>query len=67
MLTDLRPVRDVSTLHRGDRLDIHQFGFPTYSGVVVATLPRFNVVWIRDTSTGERRMLCAEDCQLRRP
>jgi hypothetical protein len=67
MPTDLRPVRDVSTLQRGDRLDVHRFGFPTYSGTVVATLPRFNVVWIRDTRTGERQMLCADDCQLRHP
>ncbi|MEX5301350.1 hypothetical protein [Kocuria sabuli] len=67
MLTDLRPVRDVSTLHCGDHLDIHRFGFPTYSGTVLATMPRLNVVWIRDIRTGERQMLCADDCQLRRP
>jgi hypothetical protein len=66
MLTDLRPVRDVSTLQRGDHLDVHRFGFPTYSGTVLATMPRLNVVWIRDTVTGERRMLCADDCRLRR-
>ncbi|MFW3385154.1 UNVERIFIED_CONTAM: hypothetical protein RF648_04040 [Kocuria sp. CPCC 205274] len=66
MPADLHPVRDVSTLQRGDRLDVHQFGFPAYHGVVVATMPQFKVVWIRATATGERRMLCADDYQLRR-
>jgi hypothetical protein len=63
---DLQPIRDVSTLQRGDHLDIHRFGYPTYSGTVVATMPKFKVVWVRATTTGERIMLCADDCQLRR-
>lgn len=67
MPTDLQPIRDVSDLRRGERLDIHQFGFPTYSGIVVATMPLFQVVWIRDPRTGERKMLSAYDCRLRRP
>lgn len=67
MPTDLRPIRDVSDLRRGECLDIHQFGFPTYSAVVVATMPKFQVVWIRNPKTGERKMLSAHDCQLRRP
>lgn len=65
MPADLHPIRDVSTLHPGDHLDIHQFGYPAYSGTVVATMPKFKVVWIRATTTGERRMLCADDYQLR--
>ncbi|MHC5560949.1 hypothetical protein [Kocuria sp. U4B] len=67
MPADLRPIHDVSTLQRGDHLEIHQFGFPSYSGIVVATMPKLKVVWIKDTRTGERKMLCADDHQLRRP
>ncbi len=57
----------LSDLRRGERLDIHQVGFPTYSGIVVATMPMFQVVWIRDPRTGARKMLSAHDCRLRRP
>ena len=67
MATDLRPIHDVSTLQRGDRLDVHQFGYPTYSGTVLATMPKFKVVWIQHCTPGDRRMLCVEDCQLRHP
>lgn len=57
----------LSEPRRGERLDIHQFGFPTYSGIVVATMPMSQIVWIRDPRTGERKTLSAYDCRLRRP
>lgn len=61
MPDDLHPIRDVSTLQRGDHLNIHRFGYPTYSGTVVATMPELKVVWIRATITEERKMPCADD------
>lgn len=66
MLNDLRPVRDVSVLRRGELLEVHRFGFPAYSGTILATMPKLNIVWIRTTDTGERKMLCADECQMRR-
>lgn len=66
MPADLHPLSDVSTLQRGDRLEVRRFGFPAYTGIVLATMPELKVVWIRATATGERRMLCADDYQLRR-
>ncbi|MCG2623060.1 hypothetical protein LVY72_14245 [Arthrobacter sp. I2-34] len=55
---------DSAALQHGDRVDVHGNGYIYCSGYVEDTLPQFNVVWVRDLRTGERRMLFTNECRI---
>ncbi|MEX5259719.1 hypothetical protein [Kocuria sp. CPCC 205263] len=59
------PDEDLARLRPGDRLDARRDGQVHHRGVVDATVPRLGVVWIRERSTGYRKMLSTDDFELR--
>jgi hypothetical protein len=57
-MTDVVPAAiNLSLLRPGDRLEIHSPGYPASTALVEDSMPHLDVVWVRDLSTGERRML----------
>lgn len=56
----------LSGLHISDRVEVRRDGFPPYAGIVEDIAPQFQVVWIRDSTAGERQMLTPEECEIRR-
>ena len=57
---------DAIALRLGDHVDICGIGHTRYSGYVEETMPRMNIVWVRESGTGERRMLSTEECRIYR-
>jgi hypothetical protein len=65
-MTDMHvPGEDLARLRPGDRLEARRDGQVLHCGVVEATVPRLGVVWIRERSTGYRKMLSTDDFELR--
>lgn len=50
-------IDDLTTVHAGHRLEAWSGGALHHFGVVEEKLPELGVLWIRETSTGQRKML----------
>jgi hypothetical protein len=50
-------VDDLTTVHVGHRLEAWSDGALHHLGIVEEKLPELGVLWIREASTGERKML----------
>ena len=57
---------DWGQLRRGEQVEALQGTVPRHRGVVEETIPHLGVIWIRDCSTGTRKMLSHDDVVLRR-
>lgn len=55
----------LSTLRPGDHLQAWEHGLLCHSGVVEEVAPELGVVWIREPGLGGRKMLSADQHQLR--
>lgn len=64
MSTAPRPIRDLSELQPGDSVDVYSDKNRHYSGLVEETMPEFNVVWIRNSRTGERKIVLTDEDNL---
>ncbi|MFE7629000.1 hypothetical protein [Kocuria sp. NPDC057446] len=63
---DERPAVDWGELRPGEQVEAHRGAVLHHRGVVEETVPHLGVVWIRDISTGTRKMLSHDDVVLRR-
>jgi hypothetical protein len=52
-------VRDLTTLHPGDRVEICEEDAVRFHGTVDETAPHLGVLWIRDTPLGDRLLIAA--------
>ena len=50
-------IADLTTVHVGNRLEAWSGGELHHLGLVEETLPELGVLWIRETGTGQRKML----------
>lgn len=50
-------IDDLTTVHVGHRLEAWSEGVLHHVGIVEEKLPELGVLWIRETGTGQRRML----------
>ncbi|MDQ0691340.1 hypothetical protein [Arthrobacter sp. W4I7] len=64
MTSDSLRLADCATLRPGDLVEVQETGHVPCRGVVEDTLPQFNIVWLRDKRTGERRMLFTTECRI---
>ena len=60
-----RAVHDLHSMRAGDHVEVWDRPVLRYCGRVEESVPRLNVVWIRETRTGQRKMVTADDCCLR--
>ncbi|GAB2603694.1 hypothetical protein GCM10009696_06520 [Kocuria himachalensis] len=60
------PIKDLESLRPGDRVDVHQRETLICSGHIEERMLALRVVWIRDGRTGERKMFCTDEHQIRR-
>lgn len=66
-MTDIAPETvNPFPLREGDHVQIHSPGYPPYHGLVEDSMPGLDVVWIRDLTTGERKMLSAAEHHITR-
>ena len=56
---------ELSTLRPGDHLQAWEHGMLCHAGVVEEVAPELGVVWIREPGLGARKMLSADQHQLR--
>lgn len=50
-------IDDLTTVHVGNRLEAWTGGTLRHLGIVEEKLPELGVLWIRETGTGQRKML----------
>jgi hypothetical protein len=50
-------LEDLTTVHLGNRLEAWTGGALRHLGTVEEKLPELGVLWIRETDTGQRKML----------
>jgi hypothetical protein len=50
-------LEDLTTVHLGNRLEAWTGGVLRHLGIVEEKLPELGVLWIRETGTGQRKML----------
>ncbi|TDL46541.1 hypothetical protein [Kocuria rosea] len=50
-------IDDLTTVHVGNRLEAWSGGVLLHLGIVEEKLPELGVLWIRETGTGQRKML----------
>ena len=62
--TTSAPAPDFTDLRHGDHVGVHSNGNFHYSGYVDDTIPRLNIVWIRELHTGERKMLSTDEYRI---
>ncbi|MFF0989367.1 hypothetical protein [Kocuria nitroreducens] len=60
------PAVDWGMLRPGEQVEAHRGAVALHRGVVEETIPHLGVVWIRDSSTGTRKLLSHDDVVLRR-
>jgi hypothetical protein len=60
------PVRDLSELHPGDRIEARHNGFIHYFGQVDHTVPDHGTVWIIEGVGGRPKLLYRDDYVLHR-
>lgn len=58
-------IDDLTALHVGHRLEAWSDGVLHHVGIVEEKLPELGVVWIRETGTGQRKMLDVHGYDLR--
>ncbi|MFI7482487.1 hypothetical protein ACH9EU_08710 [Kocuria sp. M1R5S2] len=63
---DLGPPLEWDQVRPGQRVVAHQGAAVLHRGVVEETIPHLGVAWIRDATTGARKMLSRDDTTLRR-
>ena len=67
-MTETDPaIYDLSRMRPGTPIEVWDHGVIRHHGIVEETAPKLGVVWIRDTGTGERKLLSTTDYDLRRP
>lgn len=52
-------------LRTGNRIEVWDHGGLRYSGWVEELAPKLGVVWIREASTGERKLISTEEHSIR--
>lgn len=52
-------------LRTGNRIEVWSHGSLRYSGWVEELAPKLGVVWIRETRTGERKLISTEEHSIR--
>lgn len=57
MPDELQMVLDLSALEPGQDVEVHTPGRAVYHGIIEETMPQMNLVWVREATTGERKML----------
>lgn len=50
-------IDDLTTVHVGHRLEAWSGGILVHRGIVEEKLPELGVLWIRESGTGQRKML----------
>lgn len=63
---DERPALDWGKLRPGEQVEAHRGAMMLHRGVVEEAVPHLGVIWIRDISTGTRKLLSHDDVVLRR-
>jgi hypothetical protein len=66
MLKGRQPLLDLAGLHRGDSVEVHSPGRSPYVGIIDEAMPQLNIVWVRETTTGERKLLLVGESYLYR-
>lgn len=59
-------IRDLSEVHPGDVVELWRDGFRHCLGTVEEVCPALGVVWVHEAGDGYRRMIHAQDAELRR-
>jgi hypothetical protein len=54
-------VSGASTLQAGDRVSVHHRCGLHYRAIVEERMPTLNVVWVRELSTGDRKMVSTDE------
>lgn len=57
-------VRDLAGIRRGEIVEVWHHGVLRHRGRVEESMPRLGVVWIRETGSGDRKMISVEDHSL---
>ncbi|AUI53820.1 hypothetical protein [Arthrobacter crystallopoietes] len=57
---------DSDALRPGDHVEILGNEHLHYNAYVEDTLPQFNIAWVREQRTGERKMLFTNECRILR-
>ncbi|GGG71828.1 hypothetical protein GCM10011374_40710 [Kocuria dechangensis] len=65
MTEEYVPIENLEWLRIGDVIEAHRDGVLHHRGTVEETDPRAGAVWIRETSTGQPKMLILGDFDLR--
>lgn len=58
-------IDDLTAVHVGDRLEAWSGGALHHVGIAEEKLPGLGVLWIRESRTGQRKMLDLRDYDLR--
>lgn len=56
-----RRIRNISSIHRGDHVEIRSGGHVYYRGEVRDTAPGLATLWLRDEETGTHTAVSTED------
>lgn len=65
MTEDYVPIEHLEWLRAGDLIEAHRHGVVYHRGTVEDTDARAGAVWIREATTGQRKMLILGDFDLR--
>ncbi|AUI53776.1 hypothetical protein [Arthrobacter crystallopoietes] len=57
---------DSAALRPGDHVEVRGNEHLHYKAYVEDTLPQFNIAWVREQRTGERKMLFTNECRILR-
>ncbi|PWF82695.1 hypothetical protein CIK52_15635 [Kocuria rosea] len=57
MADTVSSIDDLTTVHVGNRLEAWSNGVLHHLGIVEEKLPELGVLWIRESGTGQRKML----------
>lgn len=63
---DERVAEDWGLLLPGEQIEAHRGAMVLHRGAVEEAIPHLGVLWIRETSTGTRKLLSRDDVVLRR-
>lgn len=58
-------IHDLQAVRPGERVEVWDRGVLRYRGRVEELVPRLGVAWIRETWTGERKMITVDDYGVR--
>jgi len=59
--TSARRIRNISSIHRGDHVEVRSGGHVYYRGEVRDTAPGLATLWLRDEESGTHTAVSTED------